>query len=84
MAAAPETVDTRQVKEVFRDSCVPVRRNKTTHSIRSKCSVMMAFFWQRVLLLSLAAAVSVHAGNIAAECVSFFFNVHFSSLTETV
>lgn len=32
----------------------------------SECSVTMAFFWQGALLWSLAVAVSVYAGNIAA------------------
>lgn len=34
--------------------------------MKSKCSVMMAFVWQGALLLSLAVAVSVYAGNVAA------------------
>lgn len=38
---------------------------KTTSSRRAKCSVM-AFSWQGALLLVLAAAVSVYAGNVAA------------------
>lgn len=35
-------------------------------SVRRKCSVTMAFFWQGALLLSLAAAVSVYAGDTPA------------------
>ena len=42
------------------------KKKKIALSVRRKCSGMMAFFRQGALLLSLAAAVSVYAGDIPA------------------
>lgn len=68
MAAAPEITDTQQVKVISSIDASQVRNKKTPPSVRRKCSVTMAFFWQGALLLSLAAAVSVYAGDTPAMC----------------
>lgn len=66
MAAAPEITDTQQVKVISSIDASQVRNKKTPPSVKRKCSVTMAFFWQGALLLSLAAAVSVYAGDTPA------------------
>lgn len=53
----------------FLDWRLPVR-NKTTSRMTSEHSVMMAFFWQGAVLLSLAVTVLVHAGNVCSSLSS--------------
>uniref|UniRef100_A0A3Q1I155 ZP domain-containing protein n=1 Tax=Anabas testudineus TaxID=64144 RepID=A0A3Q1I155_ANATE len=61
MDPVPEIVDTDQVKQLNSIDASQPEEIKPAHSLSCRCSVMMAFCWQGVLLLTFAAAVSVYA-----------------------